>query len=343
MNTHRRLIHVSGRLLEPEVTVMSVQIQLPEDTGDPGKRLFIIEFEGVRRQFIVYRPVNLSPATKTPLVFMFHGTAQDGEKFYQDSGWREKADSVGLTVVFPTSLKYHIVEDYVSPNGTPVPDLPRHTEKWNFLNLPSMLDPAFPNQPVYDDVAFVRTMLTYVLGDYRIDRRHIYASGFSNGGQFVARLMVEMSNIFAAFSICSAPGTFYTSSAKGGEPLILTPHPRPVMNLIGEKDEKIIQGIGESIPFDESAVAYDTALKRLIINDFLEELRLSDRYTYTPDKRLLTFEYADRLEPGNQVYLLAIGKHMGHVYLNNDRLGTGAADLFWDFMSQYSLGRAERE
>jgi len=49
-----------------------------------------IKVDGITRELIVYVPTGYDPNALTPLVFMFHGTGQDGETMFQVSGWPEK-------------------------------------------------------------------------------------------------------------------------------------------------------------------------------------------------------------------------------------------------------------
>ena len=52
-------------------------------TGDTeGKKDCYINLEGAERHFIVYKPA-IAEAKKVPVVFMFHGTSGNGEKFYR--------------------------------------------------------------------------------------------------------------------------------------------------------------------------------------------------------------------------------------------------------------------
>jgi len=67
---------------------------------EPGKKTFNLMIEGALREFIIYRPANLPVNRSTPVVFAFHGTGGGGENFYEESGWREKADADGFVAVF---------------------------------------------------------------------------------------------------------------------------------------------------------------------------------------------------------------------------------------------------
>ena len=109
------------------------------------------------------------------------------------SGWREQADATGLIAVFPQGLRYRILE-----NG-------RLSTKWNDYTLASQVDLSerprgYPESSPWpaDDVGFVDAMVSDLRAELPIDRHRIYASGFSNGGAFTARLAVERSDRLAA-------------------------------------------------------------------------------------------------------------------------------------------------
>ena len=59
---------------------------------------------------------------------MFHGSSGTGEQFLQGSGWREQADATGLVAVFPTGLRYRVLD-----NG-------RRSTKWNTFDLADEVD-----------------------------------------------------------------------------------------------------------------------------------------------------------------------------------------------------------
>ena len=88
-----------------------------------------VEVDGHPRQFVAYVPAT-APATgpRAPVVFMFHGSSGTGEQFLRMSGWREQADATGLVAVFPTGLRYRILE-----NG-------RRSTKWNDGDLAAEID-----------------------------------------------------------------------------------------------------------------------------------------------------------------------------------------------------------
>src|SRR3954471_1436066 len=160
---------------------------------DAGVNCRTVEVDGYPRRFLVYVP-NRGTATGTrPVVFMFHGSSGTGDQFLRISGWREQADATGLIAVFPTGLSYRDL------------DTGRLTTKWNDGHLDQEVDlgerpPDYPGGAPWpaDDVGFTDAMLADVRTQLPVDRHRVYASGFSNGANFAARLGVERSTVLAA-------------------------------------------------------------------------------------------------------------------------------------------------
>jgi polyhydroxybutyrate depolymerase len=159
-----------------------------------GVNCRFVEVDGHPRRFIVYVP-GRRPVTgaRAPVVFMFHGSTGTGEQFLRTSGWREQADATGAIAVFPSGLRYRVLE-----SG-------RLSTKWNDGELRHEVDlderpdgyPADAPWPA-DDVGFVDAIVADLDAQVPLDRHRIYASGFSNGAAFTARLAVERSTVLAA-------------------------------------------------------------------------------------------------------------------------------------------------
>ncbi|MBK6821839.1 MAG: hypothetical protein IPO72_00480 [Saprospiraceae bacterium] len=58
--------------------------------------------EGRLRECIVVKPSTSPPIGGYPIVFMLHGTSQDGELFYDNSGWKELGEQENFITVFLT-------------------------------------------------------------------------------------------------------------------------------------------------------------------------------------------------------------------------------------------------
>jgi poly(3-hydroxybutyrate) depolymerase len=118
----------------------------------PGVNCRVIEVDGHPRRFVAYVPRRR--AARAPVVLMYHGSSGTGEQFLRISGWREQADATGLVAVFPTGLRYHVL-DGERPHAT----------KWNGFDLASQVDltdkpPGYPADAPWpaDDVGFSDAM-----------------------------------------------------------------------------------------------------------------------------------------------------------------------------------------
>ena len=129
--------------------------------------------------------------TRRP-VFMFHGSSGTGEQFLAHSGWREQADRdrPGRGLPDRPALPDHRDRPPVHQVGRLQP------RRRSTPRAPARLDPGAPVPA--DDVGFVDDMLADLEAGLPIDAHRIYASGFSNGAGFAARLSSTAPRQFAA-------------------------------------------------------------------------------------------------------------------------------------------------
>lgn len=164
--------------------------------AQPGTKLrMTTTVDGKVREYYLHIPSSYNGQTVVPLVFMLHGTGGDGEKMYETSGWAELAERENLIAVFPSSMRYKIVD------GTEE----KTTTKWN--TLPDANWYLQPGETGQDDIKFLRKVLGEMVANYKINVRRIYLNGFSNGGQMAAKCTIEMSDLLAA--VCMNAGSFY--------------------------------------------------------------------------------------------------------------------------------------
>jgi poly(3-hydroxybutyrate) depolymerase len=305
-----------------------------QDNEEPGKRTYSLMIEGAVREFVIYRPANLPVNRSTPVVFAFHGTGGSGQGFYEDSGWREKADAEGFVAVFPSALRYHIFEETLVQNGQVFTDAHRFTTKWNFFDLDKLIDPAYPNQTLHDDVRFVQVIVEVLKRYYTVDEDRFYVSGFSNGAQFVGRLAVQMSDVFAAFTLCSIARTFTPEQAMLTNVYTNAPFkPRAVFQVIGQLDPKLTYAAKvTAFPMDESAAAPGSPTK-FVISSWLGLLGLPDQYNYTRAGIASLFQYG--AAGATPEFKFSIVEGMGHLYPNGDNFNFKIVDYFWPFMLQH--------
>lgn len=303
-------------------------------TEDAGKRTVYLHVEGVAREVIIYRPANLPANQAVPVVFAFHGTGGSGEVAYDKFGWKEKADQEGFMAVFPSALRYRIFDETLVKNGQVLHDVQRNTTKFNFFGFEQKLDPAYPNQHLYDDVRFVQAIVALLHKHYAVDAGRFYVTGFSNGGQFAQRLLVQMSDVFAAFALCSIGRDFDQESVLHANDYTNAPfQPRPVLHMIGELDPKLNYAAQvEAFPLDETAAAPGTWTNDHTMLPFTKLLGLPSTYDYQRTTRASVFHYGGT---GTPTYDFVIVEGMRHIYPNGENFSFAAADVFWSFMKQH--------
>lgn len=185
-------------------------------TGQGTKLRLTTTVDGISREYFLHIPSSYDGKQAVPLVFMLHGTGGDGEKMYNISGWAEVAEKENLIAVFPSSMRYKIVDDGEE----------KTTTKWN--TLPDASWYLQPGQTGQDDIKFLRKVLREVTAAYKIDLNRMYLNGFSNGGQMAAKCSIEMSDLLAA--VCMNAGSFYLDT------VYIPSRKIPVLYQVGNAD-----------------------------------------------------------------------------------------------------------
>jgi polyhydroxybutyrate depolymerase len=295
-----------------------------------GVNCRVVDVDGHPRRFVVYVP-DRPPVTgsRTPVVFMFHGSTGSGEQVLRTSGWREQADATGAVAVFPTGLRYRVLE-----SG-------RLSTKWNDGDLRNEVDlderpagyPAHAPWPA-DDVGFVDSIVSDLSSQLPVDPRRLYASGFSNGAAFTARLAVERSTVLAAAAF--AGGSLH-------EPRAIE-RPVPMYLVGGTLDENVLEHTGPppltELPLDplalltepivQSAIAAHVSTLGLDATDFGTVGRPHSTSFRWP---------AAGTGPGGGLFRFAMVEGLRHQYPNatNNPAGFAAAPEFWSFFESNPL------
>lgn len=275
--------------------------------------------DSVDRQFIVVRPSAPPPAAGYAVVFMFHGTTGDGERFYNISGWKEKGEQEGFVTVFPSSLEYCFYND----SGRPVP-----VTKWSNGEAE---EKKCPGVVLKDDVHFIRRIVDSLLVMLPIDSRRIYASGFSNGAVFTSKLAVEMSDVFAALS-ASAGMLYETDSGVPARPV-------PFVFTMGDADRNVVDALGATIPFNDSALyVLGRSIRR-----YLGAFNLAEVLD-TKDSTALTLTYVFNTPASSSLpstlFSYVLLKGLDHQYPNGTNYPIRAADYLWAFFNRHILADA---
>ncbi len=282
-----------------------------------GLNEYIIEVDETPREFLVYVPPTYDPQSPTPVVFMYHGSNQRGPLMYSNTSWSDHADEHGFIVVYPTSWEYRLLDE----NGL--------HEKWNTRSMDQMVvDPA----ALKDDIRFTRVMVDLVIETFNVDEDRIFASGFSNGGGFVmTRLMVEMRDVFASFTVSGNARWEKPEAALEG---ILA----DLYVVLGTRDDKVSEGRGIPLPFPFQA---DEITANEAFSTMFEAttsiLSLADTYTVEEAPLYTTFTFDQSLVGADNVFHFRMVKGMFHVYNNGEKVPQGfdAAELFWNFFMEH--------
>jgi polyhydroxybutyrate depolymerase len=213
--------------------VASVQL-----AAEPERREWTVE--GVSREALVCVP----PQAKTspvPVLFAFHG---------HGGNMQGAARAFGYHTLWPEALVVYM-------QGLPIPGV---------LTDPEGKKPGWQNAPGVRgdrDLKFFDAVLETLRTEHKVDEKHVFATGHSNGGGFVYLLWAERPYAFAAFAPCAA------ATRQLGQ---LTP--RPALHLAGEKDrlvkfewqQRMIDGLrkvngcaGAGRPWGANATLYASA------------------------------------------------------------------------------------
>ncbi|NYE95128.1 polyhydroxybutyrate depolymerase [Psychromicrobium silvestre] len=135
--------------------------------------------DGHERTFTSVAPADL-PAGSALLV-LFHGSYQSGEvlRKFAAGTFDELAAREKLVVVYPDAYK----------------------KLWNDARIESNYPARLEG---YDDVAFFRALVDHFARTSGIDKSRVYAAGYSNGAQFVNRLIHEANDALAGAALIAA-------------------------------------------------------------------------------------------------------------------------------------------
>jgi len=280
-----------------------------------GQKRVDVQFmmEGHLRQSILSIPSHPAPAEGYPMVLMLHGTGQDGQEFYDNSGWKELGESENFIAVFPTSLEWCFTED----------GMERKSRRWVCGGVTDNPCSGTP-QDYVNDVNYLKKLVQIISDSISINKSMIFASGFSNGSGMIHKLAVEAGDVFAA---CAGSGAFLTRGDSANPVLRI-----PVWVMMGTNDDRHIVDPFTSIPYGEdSAVIYF----RNSINRMLGCQGLTQDFKKTETVLTKTYDFTQN-QPGenSELYRFTIINGMYHVYPNGNNFPLQAARLFWEFFKR---------
>jgi poly(3-hydroxybutyrate) depolymerase len=172
--------------------------------GAAGPRQAQVSVNGVQRSYFVYAPSNaLASATSepVPLVIALHGAGDRGGNFVTNVGLIQSADAKNYVLV--------AADAYVGSSGVSA-WLLSATQGWPGADGSSN---SFGN-----DLQLITRIVQDIGTSYNIDKRKIYAAGFSRGAGFTVAMAMASNNASAFNGQWSSPFAAYAVSA-GYDPL----------------------------------------------------------------------------------------------------------------------------
>jgi poly(3-hydroxybutyrate) depolymerase len=288
-----------------------------------GLNTYTLMVDNTPREVLVYVPAAYDPATPAPVVIIFHGSNGSGRVMYENTRWAARADEEGILIVYPSSWAYRLIE-----SG-------RVEEKWNTR---AMADQVVPGTELKDDVKFTRVILDRLAETFNVDARHLYATGFSNGGGFVlTRLMVEMADVFAAYATCGAG--LFSADTDVDLSVLPTGLNASVFTVLGTNDEKVSENTGHALPLPiraEDLAADPLFAEMFAVTTHMLSLDPNPDVVYA-EPAFNTLTYDDSLVGAGNQYIFRMVNRMGHVYPNgvNNRYDYDVTPDFWAFFQQY--------
>ena len=304
---------------------------------------------GQDREFIVYVPWQSIGMANLPAVFMLHGTSGDGQQFYLHSGWKEQADLTGLVAVFPTALWHCFYQDD-NKDGSFDLIAERHVvTKWAAGKLgdpserPLCTDAqkaglsadkrALVDHPLADDMGLFSHMVSVLTNQFGVDRRRVYASGFSNGAEMSGRLAAEMSTTFAAVACSSSAVSVNTVAAR----------PLSLIWTVGELDpeQSLAMGYTNGVIPLTADLALNPHFIAAVQFPFTRMLQLAFTHTHSQltayTKLISHFSYTiSQIGAANSFNGYVI-QGLGHEYPNGDNHPVKMAEALWGFFQTQTL------
>lgn len=170
--------------------------------GDHSVTLRVGNWE---RRYIVHVPRGYDGKKTVPVVIMFHGGGGTARSAMRETGWAEKADTEGFLAVFPEATP---------PDPTKPSRFGINGQIWN--DGSGRFHAGQKNIP---DVAFINATIDDLIAHFNVDRRRMYATGFSNGASMAFRVGVELSARIAA--IAPFAGALWIKQPKLDRPVSL--------------------------------------------------------------------------------------------------------------------------
>ncbi|MBN8219391.1 MAG: prolyl oligopeptidase family serine peptidase [Spirochaetes bacterium] len=165
--------------------------------------------KGLARKYILHLPKGREYDDRLALIVAMHGAPGTAKNLEENSLLSQKADAAGFIVVYP--------------DGTSFGD-PKFPE-WNYWNCCT-----YTGERGANEVAFIRNLVEHLTREYKIDRRRVYATGYSRGGMMAQLLACDASDLFTGIADIAGALNFEECKPK---------HPVDVLIVHGRNDNNV--------------------------------------------------------------------------------------------------------
>jgi polyhydroxybutyrate depolymerase len=205
--------------------------------------------------------------------------------------------------------------------------------------------PTAPNQLGINDVGFFNQMCDYMINNYSVDAKKIYATGISNGGFMSTRLGCELSNRIAAIAVNAA-----TIEATTIAPNCKPNRPVPALYIHGTTDP-LVPFLGGQITAGGTAGGtilshFQVIEKWVALNGCNSTPTITDLPDIANDGTTIKQRVYSGGTNGSEVvsYVITNGGHtwpQGYQYLNEAIIGKTSQDMnaceaIWTFFKRFS-------
>jgi polyhydroxybutyrate depolymerase len=219
MSVHIKIVilFLAGTFFVPGCTTDTPGREKPISPQElrPGEHRFTIMVGRRQRSYVVHVPQNFNKKKGWPVVIMFHGGGGSAKSAMWQTGWAQKADHAKFLAVFPEGTR----ADPSKPARFSV-----NPQTWNDGSNRKNVG-AIKRKVA--DVDFVAKMIDDLSRRFKVDKRRIYATGFSNGASMAFQVGRRLSRKFAA--IAPVAGSDWSMQTMIDRPI-------PVLYITGTAD-----------------------------------------------------------------------------------------------------------
>jgi polyhydroxybutyrate depolymerase len=270
---------------------------------------------GLTRTYQGHLPSAYDGTTPLPLLLALHGGGGDGAGMQRLTHLNQIADQHDFIVVYPDGYQKHWADGR---------------------------DVTTAEQQGLDDVGFLSALIDALAGQYKIDRRRVYATGISNGGFMSERLACDLASKIVA--IASDAATMSQVLAARCAPQ----RPVPFFLIQGEQDPIVPAQGGAVLGERGVALSASAAIQKWVQIDGCSGTAAAGSLPDTAHDgtQVSTQRYTGcQANTEIQAYLIAGGGHTwpgGLQYLPASIVGKtsrqfDAGQVIWQFLSQFSL------